>query len=41
MSRRSWRTGSRGQFKFVPRGTVEVKGAGLMETFCLEERKWG
>jgi class 3 adenylate cyclase len=25
-----------GQFKIVPRGTVEVKGAGLMETFFLE-----
>ncbi len=25
-----------GQFKFVPRGAVEVKGAGLMETFWLE-----
>jgi class 3 adenylate cyclase len=26
-------------FKIVPRGTVEVKGAGLMETFFLEEKK--
>ncbi|MFN3347737.1 adenylate/guanylate cyclase domain-containing protein [Pseudorhodoplanes sp.] len=25
-----------GQFRFVPRGAVEVKGAGLMETFWLE-----
>jgi class 3 adenylate cyclase len=25
-----------GQFTFVPRGAVEVKGAGLMETFWLE-----
>jgi class 3 adenylate cyclase len=25
-----------GQFKLVPRGAVEVKGAGLMETFWLE-----
>ncbi len=28
-----------GEFKIVPRGTVEVKGAGLMETFFLEEKK--
>ena len=25
-----------GQFNFVPRGAIEVKGAGLMETFWLE-----
>jgi adenylate cyclase len=25
-----------GQFSFVPRGAIEVKGAGLMETFWLE-----
>src|SRR5690606_13143745 len=27
-----------GQFNFIPRGAVEVKGAGLMETFFLEAR---
>jgi adenylate cyclase len=27
-----------GQFKLVPRGAVEVKGAGLMETFWLEAK---
>jgi class 3 adenylate cyclase len=27
-----------GQFKFIPRGAVEVKGAGLMETFWLEAK---
>ena len=37
MSRRQWRT-ARAQFKFIPRGTVDVKGAGLMETFCLEKK---
>jgi class 3 adenylate cyclase len=26
----------KGQFRIVPRGAVEVKGAGLMETFFLE-----
>ena len=25
-----------GQFSFVPRGAIDVKGAGLMETFWLE-----
>ena len=25
-----------GQFSFVPRGAIDVKGAGLMETFFLE-----
>jgi hypothetical protein len=25
-----------GRFKLVPRGALEVKGAGLMETFFLE-----
>ena len=28
-----------GQFSFIPRGAIEVKGAGLMETFLLEELK--
>jgi class 3 adenylate cyclase len=28
-----------GKFTFVPRGAVEVKGAGLMETFWLEAKK--
>ena len=27
-----------GEFKVVPRGTVEVKGAGLMETYFLEQK---
>lgn len=29
----------KGLFKIIPRGTIEVKGAGLMETFFLEELK--
>lgn len=27
-----------GQFRLIPRGAVEVKGAGLMETYFLEEK---
>ena len=37
MSRRRLPTGSKAEFRIIPRGTIEVKGAGLMETFFLEE----